>query len=278
MRQTFRADYDKERHARGRVKVLGFKHRNGRADGREVTREYLHYLAHHPAPPAAWRGEIAVKFVRDEPSPQLVSQLARGSTCATTPRSAPVLRRWWKSRAFRQWPAPRCATPARTWSRRHRAPSASQIARPPNPARAGNSYAANQMLGRWPVIGITPFAWPRPDGQPIDNASWASPGGLIASMAMHQEPGRPSWWPKKALTTGGPRPGYSKRSVRFDDLVDDMSRRVLHRPATPRLVEACCQATGCRQRERITADHELVRWQMPRLLSTLLDSPAHLTR
>jgi hypothetical protein len=33
-----------------------------------------------------------------------------------------------------------------------------------------------------------------------------------------------------------------------------------------------------RASERITADHPLVRWNMFRLLSTVLDSPAHLTR
>jgi hypothetical protein len=28
----------------------------------------------------------------------------------------------------------------------------------------------------------------------------------------------------------------------------------------------------------ITADHDLVRWDMPRLLTVLLDSPTHFTR
>jgi len=43
------AYYDPGRHTTGAVTVLGFKHANGKADGREVTLAYLRYLAHHPA-------------------------------------------------------------------------------------------------------------------------------------------------------------------------------------------------------------------------------------
>ena len=57
-----------------------------------------------------------------------------------------------------------------------------------------------------------------------------------------------------------------------------MSQRILHRPATARLLKACCEATGCKPHERITDDHPLVRWSMYQLLSVFLDSPAHLTR
>jgi hypothetical protein len=30
--------------------------------------------------------------------------------------------------------------------------------------------------------------------------------------------------------------------------------------------------------EKITRSHQLVQWKMPRLLTTLLDHPAHMTR
>jgi hypothetical protein len=274
MWQSFRAEYDKERHGRGTVKVLGFKHRNARADGREVTREYLHYLAHHPATARRVARRIAVKFVRDEPSPQLVSQLARVYLRNNT-EIRPVLRALVESRAFRQSVGAKVRDPGEDLVATYRALGV-QISRPPA-GDSGNSYAANQMLWQVAGLGITPFAWPRPDGQPIDNASWASPGRLIASMALHQNLAG-GWWPKEGAHYRRPEAWLPKKSVRFDDLVDDMSRRILHRPASPRLVEACSQATGCGKRERITADHELVRWKMPRLLSTLLDSPAHLTR
>ncbi|MFC6342473.1 DUF1800 domain-containing protein, partial [Nocardioides hankookensis] len=77
MWETFAAEYDKERHARGPVKVMGFRHANKSADGREVTRDYLRYLAHHPATARHVARKLAVKFVRDDPSPALISRLAR---------------------------------------------------------------------------------------------------------------------------------------------------------------------------------------------------------
>ena len=61
-------------------------------------------------------------------------------------------------------------------------------------------------------------------------------------------------------------------------LVDHVSRRILHRPASPLLLRACCEATGLDARERITRDHPLMRWDMFRVLSTFLDSPTFLTR
>ena len=70
----------------------------------------------------------------------------------------------------------------------------------------------------------------------------------------------------------------AERPIRFDVLVDHLSQLILHRRSTALLLEACCQAVDVEPRERITRDHGLVRWNMPRLLTTFLDSPAFLTR
>ncbi len=53
---------------------------------------------------------------------------------------------------------------------------------------------------------------------------------------------------------------------------------MLHRRATPELLDACCIAMGCKPRTIITRDHAVMRWQMPRLLATVLDSPAFFAR
>ena len=58
--ESWKASYVKEDHATGKVQVKGFTHKNRKADGREVTREYLRYLAHHPLTaaarlPSGWR-------------------------------------------------------------------------------------------------------------------------------------------------------------------------------------------------------------------------------
>ena len=59
-----------------------------------------------------------------------------------------------------------------------------RLARPPA-GDAGDQYAANAMLWQVDGLGIEPFGWPRPDGQPIDNASWSSPSRMMASMDVH---------------------------------------------------------------------------------------------
>jgi hypothetical protein len=69
-----------------------------------------------------------------------------------------------------------------------------------------------------------------------------------------------------------------KDRIRFDYLVDHLSRSILGRRSTSRLLQACVQGTGVGAGEMITKDHAIVRWMMPRLLGVFLDSPAHLTR
>ena len=62
-----------------------------------------------------------------------------------------------------------------------------RVGRPPA-GTARDSYAASQLLWQVAGIGVRPFDWPRPDGQPIDSESWSSPSRLVASMQVN--PGR----------------------------------------------------------------------------------------
>ena len=274
MWDTFKAEYDKERHARGRVKVMGFRHPNTRADGREVTRAYLHYLAHHPATARHVARRLAVKFIRDDPSPALVSRLARVYLKHGTD-IRPVLRALVGTREFQRAVGAKVRDPGEDLVATYRALGV-RVSRPPA-GKKGDGYAANQLLWQVAGMGVMPFAWPRPDGQPLDNLSWASPARLIASMSVHSSLAG-GWWPSDGAHYRKPAAWLPRKTVRFDALVDSMSQRILHRRATPRLLKACCEATGCKPHERITADHGLVRWGMHRLLSVLLDSPVHLTR
>ena len=66
--------------------------------------------------------------------------------------------------------------------------------------------------------------------------------------------------------------------IRFDRFVDHLSRVLLGRQSTPRLLEAACTATGTAPGEDVTASHGVVRSKMPRLLATVLDTPAHMMR
>jgi uncharacterized protein (DUF1800 family) len=274
MWRTFDARYDTARHSRGPVKVLGFSHPNGSADGRQVTRAYLRYLAHHPATARRVARRLAVKFIRDDPSPALVNHLARVYLANDT-EIRPVLRALVRSRAFARSVGTKVRDPGEDLVATYRALGV-RVRRPAG-GSLGERYAANQMLWQVSDIGIRPFDWPRPDGQPIDNASWASPSRLIASMEMHQNMAG-GWWPNRGISYRRPVRWLPRSGVRFDELVEHLSQQILHRHSSARLLKACCQATGCKPKERITAKHGLVRWDMHRLLSAILDSPAFMTR
>ncbi len=86
------------------------------------------------------------------------------------------------------------------------------------------------------------------------------------------------WWPTKDAVYLRPAQWLPSAAVAFDELVDSLSCRILGTPATDVLQAAASQATGCTAAEIITADHDLVRWEMPRLITALLDGPTHFTR
>ena len=86
------------------------------------------------------------------------------------------------------------------------------------------------------------------------------------------------WWPNREVTYRSPASWLPQPSIRFDRLVDHLSRTLTGRPSTSTLLRACCEAVDVAPAETITAAHGLVRWKMPRLLVTFLDQPAHLTR
>ncbi|GAA3550575.1 DUF1800 domain-containing protein [Nocardioides daeguensis] len=67
-------------------------------------------------------------------------------------------------------------------------------------------------------------------------------------------------------------------SIRFDALVDHLCRTMLGRPVEATMLQAAGEAVGCAPTDVITHDHPVVAWEMPRLLTVLLDSPLHLTR
>lgn len=274
MWNTFQPVYRRTWHATGAVQVMGFSHANASADGHEVTRAYLTYLAHHPGTARRVARKLAVKFVSDDPPEALVEQLAQVYLDHGT-QIAPVLRALVASPAFAAAVGAKVRDPGEDLVASYRALDA-RLVRPPD-GDDGDRYAANALLWQVDGIGTKPFDWPRPDGQPVDNRSWASPSRLLASMDLHLSlSGR--WWPTQGITYHSPAWWVPTYPMRFDLLVDHLSQRILHRRSTAQLLEACCLAVDVEPRERITRDHGLVKWNMPRLLTTFLDSPAFLTR
>jgi len=272
MWRTWAAGYSADDHWVGRVKVMGFNHPNAHPDGRQVTRDYLTYLARHPATAQRIARRLATKFVRDQPPRALVDRLARVYLDNDT-QIRPVLRSLVQSSAFRDSRGAKVRDPIEDVVATYRALGV-RLHRPP---ANDDNHATRAVLWQCHGVGADPHGWPRPDGQPLDNESWATPARMLASMDVHWAMSG-SWWPKVGITYRRHRDWLPRREIRLDVLVDHLSQQLLGTRSTARLLQACCDVTGLRPRTLITAEHDLVRWNFHRLLSTILDSPAHLTR
>jgi uncharacterized protein (DUF1800 family) len=267
---TWAPVYKASAHWRGPVRVMGFRDANAAKDGRALTRRYLTYLAHHPATAQRVAGRLATKFVRDDPPRALVAELAQVYLDNDT-AIAPVLRALVASKAFAGAVGSKVRDPGEDLVASYRALDV-KVLRP-----ATEESAANALLSQVSRIGTVPFGWPQPDGQPIDNDSWANPSRLLASMQTHRALSG-GWSPREGASFRTWRSWLREVPIRFDQLVDHLAHHLLHRRSSPRLLKACCQAVSIRSDEVITGSHPLVRSQMPDLLATFLDSPEFLTR
>ena len=231
------------------------------------------YLARHPATAQRIARKLRVKFVRDDPPAGAGRPPRAGLPRSTTPRSSRCCGPWSTPRSSSASAGRRCATPARTWSRRT-APSASGCQQ----AAASDDSAANAH----PVAGHRPRRRARRLAAARRAAAstttrWASPSRLMASMEVHCAMSG-GWWPDEGHHLQRPGPWLPE--------VPDPVRRARRPPVPaccctggrpPRCSRPAARPSASRPRERITRDHGVVQWGMPRLLTTFLDSPAFLT-
>jgi hypothetical protein len=270
MWDTWSAGYNELAHWTGRVKVGSFSDANSSADGRPVTQRYLHYLAHHPDTAHRIATKLATVFVRDDPPAPLVNHLAQVYLAHGT-KVRPVLQALVGSSAFRAAVDAKVRDPEGDVVATYRALGIT-VKKP-----TVRDSAPHQIIWQASTIGQGVSEWPRPDGQPLDNASWASPSRMLGSLSTHYVLSG-GWWPTKDIAYRSPTSWLPQPSVRFDVLVDHLSKKILHRSSTDVLLQACCQAVDATPSTVIDENHAVVTWLFPRLLTTFLDSPAHFRR
>jgi hypothetical protein len=270
--RTWSAEYSPEDHWVGPVRVMGFQHPNASPDGRAVTRAYLDHLARHPATAQRIARRLAVKFVGDRPPEALVARLAKVYRDHDT-QIRPVLRALVASTAFKESRNAKVRDPIEDVVATYRALGV-RIGRP---AAGDDGHASRAVLWQCSAVGADPHGWPRPDGPPLDNESWSTPARMLASMDVHWTMSG-GWWPTQGIAYRAPRDWLPRPRLRFDLLVDHLAQQLLGIRSTSLLLRACCEVTGLRPGTRVDASSGLVRWDFHRLLSTILDCPAHLSR
>jgi Protein of unknown function (DUF1800) len=272
--ESWRAVYNADDHYRGKVKVKGFKDRNKKIVGKATTSDYLRYLAHHKDTAEHLAQKLCVKFVDDDPPKALVRHLARVYLDNDT-AIVPVLRALVASKAFQHAHDKKVRDPGEDVVATYRALGV-EFHKPGPDGEEADDSALQGLVWQADSIGIAPFAWEQPNGQPIDNESWSSPARLLASMRFHL--GASAGWADKATRYRQPEQWLGGRHPRFDELVDRLCGELLHRPSTGKLLKACCTAVDVKPYETVDKDSDLVRWRFPQLLTTILDSPDHLSR
>ncbi len=270
IRNTWKASYVPADHWVGYVKVLGFSAPNADPDGRAVLTRYLSYLAHHPATAKRLCRRLAVRFVSDTPSANLVDSLARVYLNSDT-HIVPVLRALVASKEFQAAAMRKVRTPVEdavaTWA------AVRVDVKRPN----GAQDAANQLIDIGKAIGQVVYDWPAPNGFPDVAAAWSGAGRMLGSMRAHWSAATGSW-PIQGISFPTPLDWTPVLPTTFDKVVDYVVRRLLFVECTPVMLRAACVATGIRPKEMIHKTHALIEFKFPRLLVSLLDTPEHLTR
>ena len=267
---TWVAAYASTQHWTGAVKVVGFTDANLNPDGRAMTARYLTYLARHPATAKRIARKLAVRFVSDTPSQALVDKLA-SVYLANNTAIKPVLRALIASTEFTGSSGRKVRAPDEDVVATYRALGV-KIAAP-----TSDSAAANEILWQAHTLGTQPLTWPRPDGRPDNAEAWSSTSRVLGSFKIHYTMAG-SWWPLGNVGYATPGSWLPASTIRFDYLVDHLARKMTGRRSTSTLLRACCEAVAIGPTENITRTHQLVTWKMARLLTTLLDHPAHMTR
>lgn len=265
---TWRPYYDRSKHTTGPVRVLGFSDANASSDGRDLARRYLRYLAHHPATARTIARKLAVWFVSDTPSGALVDHLASVFQSSGTDIRA-TLRALIAHQEFKASAGRKVRTPIDDMV--HTARVMGVTAHRP---KTEQSFAIRTAYAHG---GDLMYAWPRPDGAPLDNASWSSASRMLGSFRMHWNFSG-GYWPTEAVSYRSPRSWLPQRRIRFDQYVDHLCRTIHGRGSTPTLLKAAVQATECRPGEIVTRSHAAANGLFPRLVAVLLDSPTHMTR
>ncbi|CAN5302074.1 hypothetical protein BH09ACT11_BH09ACT11_12270 [soil metagenome] len=268
---TFDAWYSTSNHYRGRVEVLNWSHPNQKADGRPALRSLLRHLAQHRKTAEHLSRKLVLWFCRedlDATGEKLVQHLA-DVYVANKSAIAPVLKALVASAYFKKSVDKKLRDPGQDIAATYRLSRAS-LAKP----TADNS-AANALLWQTSSLGLLPLAWPRPDGAPIDTRIWANPARAMASANTHLNV-IAGWYPTVDIDRPKPAAWVPRKPIIFRDLVDHVSRIILHRPSTEALLRACCLATDKAPGFRITEnlqEWEWTDWDMARLLAAVMEDP-----
>ncbi len=265
---SFTRSYQPSRHTKGPVTVLGFSNANAAADGQALSESYLRYLAHHPATARRIATKLATYFVSEVPSAALVDKLATTFLSSGTDIRA-TLKALVAHPEFIASEGKLIRTPI------EETVATARVLRVTPTGATGHDAYANLLP--YLFSGEKLYMWGRPDGAPRHTSAICSPARILASSETHWRMAG-SYFPSKQITYQTPASWLPTTKIRFDMLVDHLSRRVLGRPSTTVLLQACIAGTGVTAGTYVTKSHKVIIQNFGRLMSCFLEAPAHMSR
>lgn len=253
--------YRPERHKVGPITVLGFSDANAdAATGLEAGDRYLSYLATHPATAANVARKIAVRFVSDRPSPELVDRLAQVYLASDT-AILPVVRAvindpdFWNSLGHKiRRPLEDLVGTARALE-----------------LKTTGDLAAEVEAAYWAaaVSGHAPLSWTPPNGYPDVAAAWLSAGGMVTSWNMHRRLvyGHLGGLKRTATVKETHAP---TGSATYREWIGGMSMDLLGLWANEATVLAICTGLAVGPGQIVGSSMD---WQAPDVAALLFDSP-----
>ncbi|MFZ0160788.1 MAG: DUF1800 domain-containing protein, partial [Kineosporiaceae bacterium] len=213
--------YVPDRHYTKPVKILGRTHANGTGTaGRIAQQRFVRSLAVHPSTARHICRKLAIRFVSDDPSPELVKALA-ATYLRNKTAIVPVLRQLFASAEF-----------ASSGGMKSRRPFERIIAviRTLDARYTGNKEGLQALYWMTQNAGHVPMAWPTPDGYPDIARSWQSPAAAL-ELINHTSALVHNWWPT-TIGLPGPKKILAKPPANRASTIDAVSRNVLGRLPT----------------------------------------------
>ena len=257
------------RHRRGqRARLPARQHR---PDGRGVTAAYLSYLARHPATARRIARRLCVRFVKDNPSAG-ARRRGRQGVLAHGTAIKPTLRAMVDHPEFAASAGAKVRTPIEDYVATVRALGI-RLKPPVN----GDSFV-NAMYWQYRDAGQAPYEWPAPNGFPEVNGAWTSTGRILSSLVVHRNLAAKLVADRRPRRSGR-RPTGCPRCPPPSRTSSTTSRcRCSARSRPPTSAAAIATVLGWPLSHRLTGTEARRYWTVPRIVTSLLDSPLHLHR
>ena len=215
--------FNPKRHYVGAIKVMSFSHPNDSAEqGATAAREFYEYLAFHPSTAKHLATKLARRFVSDEPSAALISNLASVYLNNDT-QIVPVLKALFASEEFLKSSGLKLRRPME-----HLA----AVTRVAGVKHGNSQQALFDFVWALNGSGHLPLSQVTPDGYPDTAADWQAAGKALTQYSMSRALVN-GYWPEK-LTYPGVLTliDSSETAVTPEVLSDQVCTRVFGRTAT----------------------------------------------